>query len=161
VKRISVVLVVVGALLTVAAPASAQTPPPPDFYVGEADISLSDISGACPGGTTTVFGEEFIPGVPVSIQFDGQEIASVTPGDDGTFSVTITLPEAAAGTHTITAVQPGSEPASATFTCVVAAAPGLAVTGGNVQVWMLLVAGLVVVGAVALVAGRRRARRSA
>jgi hypothetical protein len=157
VKRISVALVIMGALLLVAGPASAQTPPP-DFYVGEADISLSDLSGACPGGTTTVFGENFIPGVPVSIQFDGQEIASVTPNDEGEFSVTITLPEAAPGTHTITAVQPGSEPASATFTCV---GPGLAVTGGNVQMWMLLVAGLVVVGAVALVAGRRRARRSA
>lgn len=158
-KRISVALVITGALLLVAGPASAQTPVP-DYPPGAADISLSDISAACPGGTTTIFGENFIPGVPVSIQFDGQEIASVTPGDDGTFSVTITLPEAAAGTHTISAVQPGSDTASATITCVVAA-PGLAVTGGNVQMWMLLVAGLVVVGAVALVAGRRRARRSA
>ncbi|MGH2652903.1 MAG: hypothetical protein ACRDHV_00945 [Actinomycetota bacterium] len=158
-KRISVALVALGALLLVAGPAPAQEPTP-DYPIGAAQISLSDLSAACPGGTTTISGENFLPGVPVSIQFDGEEIASVTPGDDGTLSVTITLPEAAGGTHTITAVQPGSDPASATITCVVAA-PGLAVTGGNVQVWMLLVAGLVVVGGVALVAGRRRARRSA
>ena len=38
------------------------------------------------------------------------------------------------------------------------AADGIAVTGANVTVWMLVVAGLVVVGLTALVAARRKAR---
>ncbi len=37
-------------------------------------------------------------------------------------------------------------------------AEGIAVTGANVTVWMLVVAGLVVVGLTALVVARRKAR---
>ncbi len=41
---------------------------------------------------------------------------------------------------------------------IVGPAEGIAVTGANVTVWMLVVAGLVVVGLTALVAARRKAR---
>ena len=49
--------------------------------------------------------------------------------------------------------------ASATLTCV--AAGGVAVTGANISLGLILLVVLVVIGAVALVLGRRRARTSA
>lgn len=157
-RRVAVTVGLV-AWVSMAGPASAQYPP------GAAEIFLSDASGACPGGIITISGSGWIPLEPaVLVSFDGEEIGRDFPDDEGNFSVTVTLPEAAAGTHTVTAIQfiAADEPdvieASATFTCVGPA--GLAVTGGSVQVWMLLVLGLAVVGAASLVAGRRRRRRA-
>ncbi|MGH2724887.1 MAG: LPXTG cell wall anchor domain-containing protein [Actinomycetota bacterium] len=156
-RRIAVTMGVVALLASVAGPASAQYPP------GAAQIFLSDVSGACPGGTITISGSGWIPIEPaVLINFDGEEITRVFPDEQGDISVTVTLPDAAPGAHTITAIQfiAADEPdvieASATFTCV--GPPGLAVTGAGIQVWMLLVLGLVVAGAASLVVGRRRAK---
>ena len=162
-KRIGTGAAVVAMLMAIAGPAKAQefSYPP-----GGAQIFLGDVSGACPGGTVAVSGSGFADDVAVDIFFDDVLVGSTVADNAGGFSVTIETPDAAAGTHTITAVQdlpPNASPdtlvASATFTCVGAA--GLAVTGGNVAMWMLLVAGLVGIGVIALVAGRRRARRAA
>lgn len=160
-RRIAVTTGLVAALAGMAGPAAAQYPP------GLVDIFLSDVSGACPGGVLTISGTGWIPIEPaVLVSFDGVEIGRDFPDAEGNFSLTVTLPEAAPGAHTITAIQfiAADEPdvleASATFTCVVGA-PGLAVTGGSVQVWMVLAFGLVGVGAVFLVAARRRSRHAA
>ncbi len=144
----------------VAGPAAAQ-------YPDAADIAISDAAIDCPSGETlTITGEGFIPNEPaVRIFFDGEEIARVFPSDEGTFSITVDPPGAAAGEHTIQARQfiaaeePDEIVASATLICVAEAA--VAVTGANISVGLILLAALVIVGVAALVAGRRRSRTPA
>jgi hypothetical protein len=161
-KRILFVLsmtAVVTAL--VAGPASAQ-------YNGDVgDIAIDDAAIDCPSGETlTITGEGFIPNEPaVRIFFDGEEIARVFPSDEGTFSVTVDPPGAAAGEHTIQARQfvaaeePDEIVASATLTCVAGAA--VAFTGANISMGLILLAALVIVGVGALVVARRRSRTAA
>jgi hypothetical protein len=162
VKRIGTAAAAVAILLVVAGPAAAQEEF--NYPPGLIDITVSDTTVACPGSTVTISGTGFADDVEIGIFFDDLLVATVFPTQEGTFSATIDVPEAAAGTHTITAVQVLPDGTvleeSATVTCV-AAAPGLAVTGGNISMGLLLLAGLIVVGAVALVAGRRRSRTSA
>lgn len=157
-KRTFLAVLAMTAVLALAAPAAAQYP------VGDITIALSDVSGLCPGDTVVVSGTQATPGGDVTVLFDGDVIATTQADDDGNYSVTIALPEAAAGDHVITVVDEATgKTASATFTCVAAAAapaPGLAVTGGDFKVWMLLLGGLILVGAVALFASRRRARNA-
>jgi hypothetical protein len=159
-KTIVVASVALVALVLATAPASAQ-------YPGAADIQLSDASIDCPSGETlTITGEGFIPNEPaVRIFFDGEQIAEVFPDDDGSFSVTIDPPGAAAGQHTIEARQfvaaeePDEIVATATLTCVAGAA--VAFTGANITWGVVILAVLLVVGIAALVVGRRRARSAA
>jgi hypothetical protein len=161
VKRILLVssmAAVVTAL--VAGPAAAQ-------YPDAADIAISDAAIDCPSGETlTITGEGFIPNEPaVRIFFDGEEIARVFPSDEGTFSITVDPPGAAAGEHTIQARQfvaaeePDEIVASATLTCVAGAA--VAFTGADISLGLVLLAVLLIVGVGALVAGRRRSRSAA
>jgi hypothetical protein len=153
VKRMALGAVAAAAVMLLASPAAAQ-------YPDVADIAVSDTTLACPGEDFTISGEGFLPGETVTIFFDGEEVASVTAGDDGTFTVTITVPDAAAGSHTVTAVgEESGGDASATVTCVAGAA--VAFTGANISVGLILVAALIAVGAVALYAGRRRSRSAA
>lgn len=156
-KRTFLAVLAMTAVLALAAPAAAQP-----IYVGNITIGLSAAAGACPGDTITVTGTEFTPGGDVTVLFDGDVVATTQADDDGDVSVTIALPEAAAGDHVITLVDEASgKSVSTVFTCVgAAAAPGLAVTGGDFKVWMLLLGGLILVGAVALFASRRRARNA-
>jgi hypothetical protein len=147
--------------LCLAGPAAAQ-----QNYPITGEIQLSDASIDCPSGQElTITGEGFLPNEPaVRIFFDGQEIARVFPNAQGEFSVNIDPPGAGAGQHTIEARQfvsaeePDEIVASATLTCVGA---GVAFTGADVSWGVALVATLLVIGAVALVAGRRRAQRAA
>lgn len=161
-KRIGTAAAAVAILLLVAGPATAQEF---NYPPGDRDITLADTTVACPGGTVAVSGSGFADNVEIDIFFDDILVTSVFPDQEGAFSASFTAPEAAAGTHTVTAVQVLPDGTvleqSATITCVVAAAPGLAVTGANISMGLLLLAGLIVVGAVALVAGRRRSRTSA
>lgn len=160
-KKILVVVSLAAVAVVIAGPASAQYP------IDVADIALSDAAIDCPSGETlTITGEGFSPNEPaVRIFFDGQQIAEVFPSDEGTFSVTVDPPGAAAGQHTIQARQfiaaeePGEIVASATLTCVAGAA--VAFTGANISVGMVLLAILVIVGVAALVVGRRRSRTTA
>ena len=89
---------VAGALAMIAAPATAQ-------YPQAANIALSNAAINCPSAEElTITGEGFIPNEPaVRIFFDGQQIAEVFPNGEGSFSVTVDPPGAAAGQHTITA----------------------------------------------------------
>jgi hypothetical protein len=144
-----------------AGPAAAQEPcGEPGYPPCAGVIQISDSSIDCPSGEDlTITGEGFVPGTGIDILFDGEQVASTTADDQGEFSVTIDPPGAAAGQHTITADPEEGESATATLTCVVGAA--VAVTGSNISLGLILLVALVVVGGVALVAGRRRARRVA
>ncbi|HEX2032537.1 MAG TPA: hypothetical protein VHL78_14255 [Actinomycetota bacterium] len=154
-KRTVLAVLAMSAALVLAAPAAAQ-------YVGNITVGLSAVAGQCPGDTITVTGTEFTPGGDVTVLFDGDVIATTQADAAGNVAVEIALPEASAGEHVVTLVDETSgKSVSTTLVCVgAAAAPGLAVTGGDFKVWMLLVGGLIVIGAVALVAGRRRARNA-
>ena len=158
--------VLVGTLFAVVAagPADAQA----DYPLPVASVTLSNAAINCPSGETlTIAGEGFIPNEPaVRIFFDGQQIAEVFPNGQGSFSVTVDPPGAAAGQHTITAKQfvapeePDQIVASATLTCV-SAGGAVAFTGRNISLGLVLLVALVVIGAGALVLGRRRARTAA
>jgi hypothetical protein len=160
VKKTLLAVMAFGVFVLTASPAAAQ-------YPQAADITISDAAINCPSGeTVTITGEGFIPNEPaVRIFFDGEQVAEVFPDDQGNISVTIDPPGAAVGEHTITARQnvspeePGQIVATATLICV--AAGGVAFTGFNISLWLILLAGLIVIGAVALAVGRRRARAAA
>jgi arabinogalactan endo-1,4-beta-galactosidase len=159
VRRIVMAAMAAATLLLVAGPAAAQQYPPLGVQ-----ITISDVTPACPGGVMTVSGTGFTPGgeVQIFVESDGILVATTTADETGSFSVTFEVPVSTPGAHTVTAVDVATgEATSAGFVCPAVAVPGLAVTGGNISVWMILLAGLVVVGAAALVAGRRRANRSA
>lgn len=140
-----------------AVPASAQYP------ADAAALELDPVAVNCPvGETVTVSGSGFLPHEPfVRIFFDGELIAEVFPDAEGTFTVTIDPPAAMAGQHTISAEQfvapeePDLITASAALTCQVAA--GVAFTGQDLTVAVLLVAALLGIGAMSIRAGRRRA----
>lgn len=148
--RMTLAVVAAGAVLLLAGPATGQT------YPDAAVITVSDTSLACPSEDFTISGSGFIPGETVEIFFDGAEVATVEADPDGTFTVTIAAPDAAAGEHTVTAEGDGGSDDEATVTCVTGAA--VAFTGANISRGLLLLAALVAVGAGALYAGRRRAR---
>lgn len=139
----------VAAVLLLAGPASAQE------YPDAAVITVSDTSLACPSEDLTISGSGFLPGETVDIFFDGEPVATVEAAPDGTFTVTIAAPDAAAGEHTVTAVGESGGDDSATVTCVTGAA--VAFTGANISMGLILLAALVGIGGVALYAGRRRA----
>ena len=142
------------ALLLLAVPANAQ-------YVEAVEIAVSDVTAQCPGQTLTVSGRIPTPRGEVTVLFDGEPVAGTTSDAKGGYSLTFPTPEGAGGTHSVTAVdETTAKMASATIVCVIAAAPGIAVTGGSIAVWMILLVGLIVVGAVPMVAGRRRSSRA-
>jgi hypothetical protein len=146
-------VVTVAAVLLLSGPASAQD------YPDAAVITVSDTSLACPSEDLTISGSGFLPGETVDIFFDGEQVATVEADSDGTFTVTITAPDAAPGEHSVTAVGESGGDDSATVTCVTGAA--VAFTGANISMGLILLAALVAIGAVALFAGRRRARSTA
>jgi hypothetical protein len=143
-------------------PAAAQYPPQQVATI-ELDKAVVD----CPSGEgLTITGSGFIPNEPfVRIFFDGDIIAEVLPDDEGSFTVTVDPPAAAAGEHTITAEQfvAAEEPdlltAFASVTCQ--GGVGVAFTGQNLSEAVMLLLALLAVGAAALAAGRRRAGRAA
>ena len=152
-----------AALLAVAlllsAPVQAQTypPKPPSIGVNDTLVRLGDkvvVSGAvwCPGSTVDIF-------------LDGKFITTADVGGDGTFSTSITVPagtDAGPAEITVEGLDETCEETRVlgrTITVVLAATESggsLPFTGDNVSVWMIVVAGLLVVGAGFAVAGRRR-----
>jgi hypothetical protein len=124
-------------------------------YPQVADITVSDASLACPGDDFTVAGEGFTPASTVDIFVDGEPVATVEADGQGDFSAMIHAPDAAAGEHTITAESSAGDRATATVTCLAA---GVAFTGADISMSLILLVALVAVGAVALWVGRRRAR---
>jgi hypothetical protein len=138
--------------------ASAQPSPYPPDEPGT--IELGDASLVCGEESTTISGSGFVPGIPVDILFDGQKIGEAVPDAQGEFTTTITPPEAAAGQHTVSAVQDigGGETIEASATLVCVAVGEIAFTGADITWGVVLLIGLLGVGGLALAIGRRRAR---
>jgi len=91
-KRILLTIgaVVTACVLTMAAPASAQTPvPPPSTPTGT--LSPSAVSA---GGTVTVTAPAgtFAPGTSVVVRLEGTTLATGTANATGGFSATVTIP---------------------------------------------------------------------
>ena len=55
------------------------------------------------GKRLTVSGEGFLAGSPVTVKYDNVQITTVNADSNGAFTVSITIPASAAGSHTITA----------------------------------------------------------
>jgi hypothetical protein len=161
--------------LFLALPTIASAQPVPDCYPNcEPTGSVSDVSPQA-GQTITVTGGNFCPNSDVAVLFDGEEIGTGTADGDGTVSVQVTIPEdATPGDHVITLSGLGSDcetPANVEIPITVVsgagagvggggagagAGGGVAFTGANISLGMLLLAGLVIVGAASLIVGRRR-----
>ena len=164
-RTIGIAVCAVALSALVASPAAAQQPPYPPTVLGEVVVSDQTIDCAA-GQPVRVSGTGWQSGQTVTITWDGQQIGSATPDADGSFSVTVTPPAGEAqGQHTLAARQ-GSRTATAEVTCVTGAVAGgaggdgggFAFTGANITVGMLILAGLLVAGALTLAMGRRRAR---
>ncbi len=129
--------------------------------VAEGEIRL-DKSRVAAGGTVTVTGEGFEAGIELVFELRSTpvRIGTVTAGENGTFSVTVTIPKnTAAGIHTLAAIQPDGAEATAQLTVTRAGGAGgggdLATTGADSTPYLVLAALLLTLG-LALVAKRRR-----
>ena len=155
---VSLVALLAVALL-LSAPAHAQTYPPKPPSIGVNDTLVR------PGDKVVVSGADWCPGSTVDIFLDGKFITTADVGGDGTFSTSITVPagtDAGPAEITVEGLDETCEETRVlgrTITVVLAATESggsLPFTGDNVSVWMIVVAGLLVVGAGFAVAGRRR-----
>lgn len=153
-KRLGIALTIAMSLgLFLAAPALAYPVPNPGGDVGNHNPH--------PGETITVFGDNWCPDSTVTILFDGHVIGHVHTDSDGAFSTEITIPDnASPGHHVITLTGLASDcqtPKTVTIPItVVGEGGGVAFTGADISRGMLLAGILVIVGAGALIVGRRR-----
>lgn len=157
---------VLGALLLVGIgfglPAQAGYTPPAGISIDKPVVD--------PGAAVTVTGEGCAAGVEVTILLGETQVATVTTGEDGTFSATFDVPVGtAAGTYTVDAVDCTVEVLSTTLTVRAAAATAttaatsstLPVTGSSSTETLLRV-GVVLLacgGLLAFAARRRAATR--
>lgn len=144
-----------AAVLMLAAPAMA-------YPKGNPTGTLSVSSGP-PGSSVTVSGQNWGPNSSATISFQpGATTLGTAPvGVNGTFSISVTIPSSASvGAHTIQIDGFNVAGAPATvdlaFTVTGGSGGGLAFTGANISLGMLLVIVLAVIGVGALVTGRRR-----
>lgn len=154
--------VLVGALLlglVLAAPALAQTYPPQKATCGVSDTSVS------PGQQVTVSGDNWKPGstVKLTLQPDGISLGQGSVGGTGSFSASVTIPSSvSAGSHSVQCsgvdAKGVAQVLGVSFSVLGAGGGVLAGTGMNLSVGLGILLGLLVVGIVTLVAGRRRAR---
>ena len=153
----------IGLLIaTFAAPASAQYPPQ-EATCGVGDTTLSA------GDQLTISGEGWEAGSTIAFTLQPEDVAlgSTTANSNGNFSTVLTIPASIqAGPHSIecsgTDVQ-GQDVVLANDIQILGAGAGTAFTGSSVDVplWTALAAGLLILGTVLFVAGRRRTSRSA
>src|SRR5690348_17350574 len=107
-----IVWLILGALLVAPIGASAQTETPTPVPTA---LSLSDSSGQA-GSTVTANGVGFRPSETVNVTFNGQGVGQPTVADNGTFSLSFTVPNLAPATYGVLAVGRASgATASATF----------------------------------------------
>jgi hypothetical protein len=142
-----------------AAPAAAQTYPP---TTGTLTVSSSVV---VPGQPVTVSGSGAGSGATVTITFASTPVvvATTTASAAGDFTATFEVPhEATAGLHTITATADGAVLGTVTVRVLAATSDenekegGLPFTGLNLLLRVGVGAGLILAGAVLLVAVRRR-----
>ena len=139
--------------------ANAQYPPAASCSLSETTVAL--------GETITVSCGGFLPGSTVTVEIlSPQVLATATVGADGEVSLAATIPsDLEPGTHTlrISGTAADGSPVVIERTIVVLAAEGvaeegLAITGGNIMLAVLLFGGLIAAGTSALILGRRRER---
>ena len=156
-KKIAIAALSLVTTVLVAGPASAQEYPPGGATCGVSSTVVP------PGGSLTVGCDNLLPGSPFTIEFLSPEVlATGTVDADGSFSETVSIPsDARPGDHLIRVrgTDADGDPVSIEIPITVPGpgAEGVAFTGANITVGMLILAGLIVAGSAALVAGRRRA----
>lgn len=151
-------------------PGQPGQPPgrPPEYPPGQCQLRLSQ-SAATAGSTVTAAGSGFSPGSAVSLSLGGDTLGGATADGSGAFTASVTIPAGtAAGSYDMTAVGPdgveGTRVLSASFTVLGQAADGSAASGAalpstgssSVPILLLVALGLVILGTMAVVAGRRR-----
>jgi hypothetical protein len=117
---------------------------------------------SCPtsgGSDGTITGSNWCPGSDVTISVDGDVVGTATVAGDGTFS--FDLPDSVDTTvdHTITVEGLQADcttPFTDTFVLGGTGGGGTAFTGANISVGLLALGALLIVGAGALLASRRR-----
>ena len=146
-----------------ALPAFAQQPYPPTVA---GVVEVSDQTIDCGAETFTISGSGWAANSQVSITFAGENLGTAPTDSTGSFSISVTPPEAS-GTQTLTVTQ-GSLSETAQVTCVTGVAAGggggeggVAFTGANITVGLLLLVGLILAGAATLALGRRRKNAAA
>jgi hypothetical protein len=187
-RKVVSALALAAGLVLLATPANAQDyPPSPSegLTVSESTVTPGESitvsgNGAAPGATVTITltrvssslgaGHRVIAAGPalarLVVAFLPLAQGSVTLGrttaeDDGSFSVTVTIPlDTDPGVYTLSAIS-GGEVLSVATIRVVAASGGLPFTGTDVVPGLAVGAGLIVAGGLLLLAVRRRRRSTA
>jgi hypothetical protein len=187
-RKVVAALAVAAVFALLATPANAQTyPPKPSkgLTVSESTVTPGESftvsgDGAEPGATVTITltrvssslgaGHQVIAAGPALARLVAASrplaqgtitLGRTTAGDDGAFSITVTIPSSTApGVYTLSAISGGNVLSVATLR-VVAAGGGLPFTGADVGPGLAVGAGLIVAGGLLLLAVRRRRRSTA
>jgi hypothetical protein len=186
-RKLVSALAVAAGLTLLASPATAQPYPPSSdegLTVSEStvipgqEITVSG-DGAEPGATVTITltrvssslgaGHRVVAAGPAlaglvaasrPLAQSTVTLGRTTAEDDGSFSITVTIPSSTdPGVYTLSAIS-GGEVLSVATLRVVAAAGGLPFTGTDVGPGLAIGAGLIVAGGLLLLAVRRRRRSS-
>jgi hypothetical protein len=104
------------------------------FTVVVAGASITPTSGAT-GTEVSVTGVNLLPGATVTVSYDGESVATVTAGSNGSVSATFDALESTTGAHTVT-ISDGTSSPTATFTITAEASitPGSGNVGSTVTV---------------------------
>jgi hypothetical protein len=187
-RRVVSALALAAGLVLLATPANAQQyPPTPSkgLTVSESTVTPGESftvsgDGAAPGATVTITltrvsstlgaGHRVIAAGPALAQLVAASrplaqgtvtLGRTTAEDDGSFSVTVTIPSSTdPGVYTLSAIS-GGEVLSVATLRVVAASGGLPFTGADVVPGLAVGVGLIVAGGLLLLAVRRRRRSTA
>jgi hypothetical protein len=187
-RRVVSALALTAALTLMATPANAQDYPPSadeGLTVSESTVTPGESitvsgDGAQPGATVTITltrvssslgtGHQVVAAGPALARLVAASrplaqgavtLGRTTAEDDGSFSVTVTIPSSTdPGVYTLSAIS-GGEVLSVATIRVVAASGGLPFTGTDVVPGLAVGAGLIVAGGLLLLAVRRRRRSTA
>jgi hypothetical protein len=187
-RKVVSALVLAAVLALFATPANAQDYPPGSdegLTVSESTVSPGESftvsgDGAEPGATITVTltrvssslgaGHQIVAASPALARLVAASrplaqgtvnLGRTTAEDDGSFSVTVTIPSTTdPGVYTLSAIS-GGEVLSVATIRVVAASGGLPFTGADVVPGLAVGAGLIIAGGLLLLAVRRRRRSTA
>jgi hypothetical protein len=131
-------------------------------FMGSASAATCYPSCPTAGGSGgTITGSDWCPGSDVTISVDGTVVGTATVASDGTFSFDLPSSVDLTVDHDITVTGLGADCSTTqTVTFVLGASGanggGTAFTGANVSVGLLALGALLIVGAGALLASRRR-----